>query len=402
MNEDVLRNFPSRLRHIRQKKNLTLQQLADKVGVSKNVLSMIERGLSKPSISTLLSIIDTLNVDAEELFPHKPERQHLIIKRAKDLVYTPQRVGKLRYEDSQFYAPDFGMKEMVFARVRLNRPTFAPYITEIMGDQVIYGLSGRIGYEYDGRVYEIGPGDTLYYRGQFPRGPKEIYTQDAEYVIGFTDELFCWLEMTYDPRGIREHPPRAPEHLTRLEKIAWRIRYARNRQMMIQTDLGAQAGLSKALVGHIESGRSTPSLSSMACIAAALELPLAYFLDEKSTILQVSHLRASALTAKSTTDKGQTYDTSLLINPQFGKPMFLPEIRVYSRANFTPALFRKKGQSYLLVLEGELEFTHRKDVLRLKKDDSIYYQANDLHGITGVFSQKAKIFYCHSSLSRLL
>jgi transcriptional regulator with XRE-family HTH domain len=402
MNDALLVHFPSRLRHIRQKKGLTLQQLADKVGVSKNVLSMIERGLSKPSINTLLSIIDTLKVAPRDLFPSQVAKKHIVIQRSEEVSYTPQRVGKLRYADAEFYVPGFSTQEMNFARVKLSRDSFAPYITEILGDQIIYGLSGRFGYEYDGRVYEIGPGDALYYRGQFPRGPKEIYTQSAEYIIGFAEELFCWLEVTYDPRGIREHPPRAPQHLSRLEKIAWRIRYARNRKMMIQTDLGARAGLSKALVGHIESGRSTPSLSSLSRIAAALELPISYFLDEKSTMLQVSHSLAENRSTISRTEKGQTYEIEQLINPKFGLPMFESEVRVFTRKKFKPAMHRKKGQTYIQVLEGELEFTHRKQAIRLKKDDAIYFESNDTHGVTGIITPRAKILHCHSSLSKLL
>jgi transcriptional regulator with XRE-family HTH domain len=402
MKDDTLELFPSRLRQIRQKKGLTLQQLADKVGVSKNVLSMIERGLSKPSISTLLAIIDKLQISPRDLFPTRVDKKHLVIQRADEIRYSPQRVGKLQYMDSQFYVPGFSTQEMNFARIRLSKETFAPYITEILGDQIIYGLSGRFGYEYDGQVYEIGPGDALYYRGQFPRGPRAIYTQSAEYVIGFAEELFCWLEVTYDPRGIQEHPPRAPKHLDRLEKIAWRIRYARNRKMMIQTDLGARAGLSKALVGHIESGRSTPSLSSLSRIAAALELPVSYFLDEKSTMLQVSHTMAQTREAVSQKEKGQIFDMEPLVDQKFGLPMFNSQVRIFHRKSFVPSLHRKQGQTYIQILEGELEFTHRKEVVHLKKDDAIYFESKDMHGISAVHSSHVKILYCHSSLSKLL
>ena len=171
---------------------------------------------------------------------------------------------------------------------------------------------------------------------------------------------------------------------------------------MIQTDLGARAGLSKALVGHIESGRSTPSLSSLSRIAAALELPISYFLDEKSTMLQVSHTRAKSRSAFSLVEKGQTYDMEPLVDQKFGLPMFEPQVRTFHRKSFVPAIHRKKGQTYMQVLDGELEFTHRKDVVHLKKDDAIYFESKDMHGITAVISPSVKILYCHSSLSRLL
>ena len=51
-----------RIRQQRQLKGLTMEQLAEMVGLSKNYISMIERGEKVPSTSTLVKIINGLHI----------------------------------------------------------------------------------------------------------------------------------------------------------------------------------------------------------------------------------------------------------------------------------------------------------------------------------------------------
>lgn len=56
-----------RIRQQRQLKGLTMEQLAEMVGLSKNYISMIERGEKVPSTSTLVKIINGLHISADIL-----------------------------------------------------------------------------------------------------------------------------------------------------------------------------------------------------------------------------------------------------------------------------------------------------------------------------------------------
>ena len=60
--------FGSKLRTVRERKGLTMKQVAAQVGVTESLISQIEREKVSPSIDTLLSISEVLEIDLEYLF----------------------------------------------------------------------------------------------------------------------------------------------------------------------------------------------------------------------------------------------------------------------------------------------------------------------------------------------
>lgn len=56
-----------RLRHARQKKDITLEALAKSTGISKSTLSRLESGQRKPSLDLLLPIVAALSVPLDEI-----------------------------------------------------------------------------------------------------------------------------------------------------------------------------------------------------------------------------------------------------------------------------------------------------------------------------------------------
>ena len=59
--------FGQRLQEQRQNQGLTMEQLAEKANLSSNFIGAIERGLKEPSLSTLISILNALDVPADVL-----------------------------------------------------------------------------------------------------------------------------------------------------------------------------------------------------------------------------------------------------------------------------------------------------------------------------------------------
>jgi transcriptional regulator with XRE-family HTH domain len=59
-----------RLREARQSRGLSLRVLADRLGVSPSLISQVETGRAKPSVSTLYAIVSELGISLDELlFP---------------------------------------------------------------------------------------------------------------------------------------------------------------------------------------------------------------------------------------------------------------------------------------------------------------------------------------------
>ena len=65
--ETELGQVAPRLRHARQTKDLTLEELAQATGISKSTLSRLESGQRKPSLELLLPVVTALAVSLDEI-----------------------------------------------------------------------------------------------------------------------------------------------------------------------------------------------------------------------------------------------------------------------------------------------------------------------------------------------
>ena len=68
----------SRLRDLREAQNISMRTLATKSGLSANALSMIERGKTSPSVSTLYKLSDALGVSITAFFGPQTDKQQVV------------------------------------------------------------------------------------------------------------------------------------------------------------------------------------------------------------------------------------------------------------------------------------------------------------------------------------
>lgn len=78
----------TKLQEARKKKGFSLKTLSSKIGKSTSFLSDIEHDRSKPSIETLKSLCDVLNLSLDSLFDETPSKnQNLILDLSEVLPY---------------------------------------------------------------------------------------------------------------------------------------------------------------------------------------------------------------------------------------------------------------------------------------------------------------------------
>ena len=65
---DVATRFGTRLRELRVAAGLTQAELAERAGISVNFISLVERGLKSPTLSTMERLAAALKVPIMELF----------------------------------------------------------------------------------------------------------------------------------------------------------------------------------------------------------------------------------------------------------------------------------------------------------------------------------------------
>jgi len=74
--------FGEKIRSVRERRSMTLREVAQKAGVSESLVSQIERNRVSPAIDTLLALADALELDFEYLFADlKRERPIKTVKK---------------------------------------------------------------------------------------------------------------------------------------------------------------------------------------------------------------------------------------------------------------------------------------------------------------------------------
>ena len=83
--DDILTLLPARLKEARRAQGLSLEAVANLSGVSRSMVSQIERGESSPTIATLWNLTRALQVDFAGLLDAREVQDHVEVLRARDV-----------------------------------------------------------------------------------------------------------------------------------------------------------------------------------------------------------------------------------------------------------------------------------------------------------------------------
>ncbi len=76
--------FGEKIREIRERRQLTMKEVARRAGLSESLISQIERNKVAPAIDTLLAVVEVLDIDLEYLFrDFKRDRQVNLVRKAE-------------------------------------------------------------------------------------------------------------------------------------------------------------------------------------------------------------------------------------------------------------------------------------------------------------------------------
>ena len=81
--------FGEKLRAVRERRGLTMKEVAEKAGLSESLISQIERNRVSPAIDTLFSLVEILDLDLEYLFADfRKERSVQIVRSGERRTLT--------------------------------------------------------------------------------------------------------------------------------------------------------------------------------------------------------------------------------------------------------------------------------------------------------------------------
>lgn len=170
------------IRSIRRSRDLSLADLATASGVSSGMLSKIENGQISPSLTTIQGVATALSVPVSTLFAGTEERRDSSIVRAGQGVIIERRGTKAGHL-YELLGHALGGEVTMEPFLITLREDAAPYTAfQHDGLELIYMLSGRVGYRHGDEVYELGPGDSLMFDSAAPHGPERLHELPTTYL----------------------------------------------------------------------------------------------------------------------------------------------------------------------------------------------------------------------------
>jgi transcriptional regulator with XRE-family HTH domain len=155
-------NVAQRIRILRERRGLSQSALAEASGLSRNTLSLLERGQSSPTVSTLKRIALALGVDISAFFSTS---EHVNIVHVKS-----DRRPHVQLLDVSMADLGVGMlDQMVTPLVLQLRPEArsGPPVSHD-GQDFIFCVSGEVLYTVGGRAFVLETGDSLFFDGRLP------------------------------------------------------------------------------------------------------------------------------------------------------------------------------------------------------------------------------------------
>ena len=172
-----------KIRDLRKKAGLVLQDLSDRTGLSKSLLSQIEREVVSPPIATLLKISKALNVNLSFFFQDSdPEEKVVLVRKDESKVIDSRYFGReesgyyyeaLAYKKSKKYMEPFLVE---FKRKKAEKLSYFSH----EGEEFIYLLEGTLEFRTEDQQHVLYPGDSLYFESSIPHAYRALERKNAK------------------------------------------------------------------------------------------------------------------------------------------------------------------------------------------------------------------------------
>ncbi|MEV5710327.1 helix-turn-helix domain-containing protein [Actinoallomurus sp. NPDC052274] len=170
----------ARLRDARQRQGLTIDQVAQSTGLTKGFISRIERDVTSPSVSTLVTVCAALSLPVGELFTapktdvvRKDEAPAIQLTGhgAAERLLTPRGQGRVQLVRSVIEPGGTGGAELYTLNCEV---------------EVVHVLRGTLRVQFSESATLLAEGDTLTFSGREPHSwlnPDEKVSAEALWVI---------------------------------------------------------------------------------------------------------------------------------------------------------------------------------------------------------------------------
>ncbi len=145
------------LRKRRKELGLTMQQVADQAHLSVGFISQIERGITTPSLSSLVAVSRVLGLHVSE-FLHQPDGKAAQTRHNERPVYAVSE-NSITYERLSSSFPGSVLRSVIIHEPPGHRGE--PIAHE--GEEMLFILQGAVTVEVDGQRTVLQKGDSIHF-----------------------------------------------------------------------------------------------------------------------------------------------------------------------------------------------------------------------------------------------
>jgi transcriptional regulator with XRE-family HTH domain len=193
-----------RLRELRQERGMSMRALGRASGLSTNALSMIERGRTSPSVSTLYKISEALGVPITAFFRLEPPKQDVVFRKANERRSVPFPRGVWEGLGGESFVG--GLEPFLLTlEVGASSGRFGMLHS---GHEFVLCLEGSLEYEVEEERYLLEAGDSLLFAAQLQHRWRNAGKSPCRVVIALT----CFergespTEFHFAPKGSEDGP----------------------------------------------------------------------------------------------------------------------------------------------------------------------------------------------------
>ena len=172
MSEQQPPDVGSQLRTLREQRGLSMRALADLCGLSPNTISLIERGATSPSVSTLHLLATALKVPITAFFERPGERVQVVYSRPAERPFSGSTSVLLESLGSGLE----GQTLEAFLVTLEPGANSGPGAMIHGGHELVYCLQGELEYQIEGQNYRLTTGESLLFEATLPhcwRNPQD-------------------------------------------------------------------------------------------------------------------------------------------------------------------------------------------------------------------------------------
>ena len=165
-------NLGEKIKTLRQRRGMFLQQMADQSSLSKPLLSQIESEVVAPPVATLLKISKALNVNSGYFFQAEESGKRAVIVRKNERKQVFRRIhedaSKVGYYYEALAYPKVDKHMEPFqVQFEVKKKEDLLFFTH-KGEEFVFVLEGQLEFNYENETFLLEAGDSLYFDSSLP------------------------------------------------------------------------------------------------------------------------------------------------------------------------------------------------------------------------------------------